>query len=266
MPILTLDQLRKIAYSPNAPAVNAIADTADAVLPKYKLTTLGRVQGFFSVVVEETGELYALVESLNYSAERAQAVFPSYFPTVQAALPYAHDEVAMANRVYGGRMGNVNPGDGYKYRGRGLIQITGHDNYALLQKLTGLPVLDNPDLVTSNAHLLECAAALFSRYSGIYDYCDNGDWNAVWALVGSGSATGKIINLQAHQSALAKVQASILTLGPVTSGSAPQAGDTAAPTADAPSQDVPAPAPAPDLLAELKALITKYSSPHSLAG
>jgi putative chitinase len=213
MSLITADQLRKAAPSANPKIVDAIASQADVVFTKYNLTTLARVWGFLSVTLEETGGLRVLTEGLNYSAARAHQVFPVIFPTVQSAAPYANNPEAFANKVYGGRMGNVNPGDGWRYRGQGLIQITGHDNFALLEKLTGLPLLANPDLVTSPEHMLECAVALFARYKGILDYADKGNWHAVWALVGSGRATGQVINLGNHEAALAKVQAAITSLG-----------------------------------------------------
>ena len=213
MSLITADQLRKAAPSANPKIVDAIASHADDVFTRYGLTTLARVWGFMSVTLEETGGLRVLTEGLNYSAARAHQVFPLMFPTVQAAAPYANNPEAFANKVYGGRMGNVNPGDGWRYRGQGLIQITGHDNFALLESLTKLPLLAHPEMVTSPDHMLECAVALFARYKGIFDYADKGNWHAVWALVGSGRATGQVINLGNHEAALAKVQAAITSLG-----------------------------------------------------
>jgi putative chitinase len=213
MSLIIADQLRKAAPSGNSKIVDAIASHADDVFTKYKLITLARVWGFLSVALEETGGLKVLSENLNYSAARAHQIFPRLFPTVQSAAPYANNPEAFANKVYGGRMGNVNPGDGWRYRGQGLIQITGHDNFVLLEHLTKLPLLANPEMVTSPEHMLECSAALFAHYAGIYDYADRGNWHAVWALVGSGRATGVVINLSNHEAALAKAQAAITSLG-----------------------------------------------------
>lgn len=102
---------------------------------------------FVAQVLHESGGLRYLAENLNYSAERLCAVWPKRFPTADRARPYAHNPEKLANYVYAGRMGNIEPGDGWKYIGRGLIQITGRSNYALVQELTGLQVLDDPGLL-----------------------------------------------------------------------------------------------------------------------
>lgn len=213
MSMITAAQLQRAAPLGRADIIAAIAAQADVVFPKYGLTTLNRVQIFLSIPIEETG-LRTLEEDLDhYSAARLHQVWPSRFPTVQSALGCAGNGHALAEAVYGHRMGNAAPGDGWRYRGQGLIQITGHDNFALLQHLTGLPLIEHPELVTDPAHMLECSVALFARYPSIMAYCDAGNAHAVWALVGSGRATGQIINLANHEAALAHVKAAIPALG-----------------------------------------------------
>ena len=114
---------------------------------------------FVSQVLHESGGLRYLAENLNYSAERLCAVWPKRFPNADRARPYAHDPEKLANYVYAGRMGNTEPGDGWKYFGRGLIQITGRSNYALMQELTGLQTLDDPDLLCEPGPALLSAVA-----------------------------------------------------------------------------------------------------------
>jgi putative chitinase len=100
----------------------------------------------FATAHHETGARFAPVEeNLNYSAKRLTQVWPSRFPSIAAATPYANNPQKLANKVYGGRMGNVAPDDGWRYRGRGFVQITGRDNYAKY----GLA--DNPDAASQNA-------------------------------------------------------------------------------------------------------------------
>ena len=93
----------------------------------------------------ETGGFTRLVENLNYSALRLTQVWPARFRNIAAAQPYAHNPEALANKTYGGRLGNIQPGDGWKYRGRGTKQTTGRDNYEVVESVTGMNVVSNPD-------------------------------------------------------------------------------------------------------------------------
>lgn len=102
-------------------------------LVRYGITTPRRLTAFLANVAHESADFTRLVENLNYTkAERIRAVWPSRFPTLGAATPYVRNPVGLANRVYSNRMGNGSEasGDGWRYRGRGLIQITGRANYA----------------------------------------------------------------------------------------------------------------------------------------
>lgn len=188
--------------------MSAIADSSASVFEKYQLNSRNRALGFLSTCLEESA-FKTLSENLNYSAERACQVYPREFPTLLSALPYAHNPQAFANKVYGGRMGDVGPNSGWLYRGQGLDQITGEDNFKLLSRLTGLDLVNHPELVTSPEHMLECACALFCQYPGILAYCDAGAFSHVWALVGTGRANGSVINLSNHEAALAALQKAI---------------------------------------------------------
>lgn len=110
-------------------------------------------------ILHESGMLTRLEENLYYSAERIAEVWPGRFPTVASARPYARDPVALANKVYGGRMGNLAPGDGWKYRGRGVIQITGRDNYERVGELMGQDLVGVPDLLAQPRYCLEACVA-----------------------------------------------------------------------------------------------------------
>lgn len=118
---------------------------------------------FLAQVLHESGMLQRLEEGLSYSAERLTQVWPRRFPSIASAQPYARNPRALANRVYGGRMGNTAPDEGWRYRGRGLIQITGRNNYALAQELTGLPLLDVPELLCEPEPALMASAAWWER-------------------------------------------------------------------------------------------------------
>lgn len=102
---------------------------------------------FLANIIHESAYLSKLEEDLRYSAAGMMRTWPTRFPNVGSTEGYVFNGPALANKVYGGRFGNVNPGDGWKYRGSGLMMVTFHDNFALVEKQTGLPVVQNPDLL-----------------------------------------------------------------------------------------------------------------------
>jgi putative chitinase len=110
---------------------------------------------FLAQMLVETQMLEKLSENLNYSAERLMAVWPHRFPTMDDARPYARNPEALANKVYGGRMGNDQPGDGWSYRGRGIPMVTGKDGYAWLGGLMGQDLVSNPELLEQPHFALE---------------------------------------------------------------------------------------------------------------
>lgn len=117
------------------------------------------VPNFLAQAILESGRLTSMEEKLSYSAQRLTEVWPRRFPTLASAQPYARNPRALANKVYGGRLGNVGPDDGWRYRGRALIQITGLYNYLQVQRLTGMPVVDNPDLLFEQEPAIRASAA-----------------------------------------------------------------------------------------------------------
>lgn len=119
---------------------------------------------FLAQALYETGNLEHLEESLNYRPETLQRVWPERFPCAARAIQYAFQPEKLANEVYGGRMGNNAWGDGWKFRGRGIPMITGHDNYAALAKLMGLPLLDDPDLLLKPDNAMRCGVLWWERH------------------------------------------------------------------------------------------------------
>lgn len=105
------------------------------------------IPDFLGQVLHECARLEHLEEDLHYTIASMMRVWPERFPTVASAQPYAMNPEALANKVYGDRLGNIAPGDGWKYRGSGCIQCTGLANFTLVQKLTGLPVVAQPELL-----------------------------------------------------------------------------------------------------------------------
>lgn len=106
------------------------------------------IPDFLGQVLHESAMLEQLEEGLYYKTPgRLMAIWPSRFKSRADETPFLCNPEALANKVYGGRMGNVSPGDGWRHRGSGLIQVTGADNLRALQKATGIPVFDKPELL-----------------------------------------------------------------------------------------------------------------------
>ena len=147
--------------------------TMKAGMALLKLTPI-RAAHFFAQTSHETGGFKAFSENLNYSAQGLQGIFGKYFPgTLEES--YARQPEKIANRVYADRMGNGNEasGDGWKYRGRGALQLTGKANYEAFAKYLGHnEVLENPDLVATK-YAFESAMFFFER-NKLWTICDKG--------------------------------------------------------------------------------------------
>jgi putative chitinase len=139
-----------------------IIAAAPVVFAKYQITTPLLVAHVMGQISHECGAGHDVVENLNYTASRMTQVWPSRFPSVASAQPYAGNPRALANKVYNGRMGNASGSDdGWNFRGRGACQTTGREGYARLAKATGLDVVNRPDLVNDPRYFLECGVADF---------------------------------------------------------------------------------------------------------
>ena len=145
------------------------------VCDKYEINTLERVAGFLAQVGHESGGLRFTVENLNYRAEALSRVWPSRFPP-GVAESYAMQPERIANRAYADRMGNGDEasGDGWAYRGRGLIQLTGKDNYAAFSLEANNEALTKPDLV-AEVELAALSAGWFWSRNGLNTLADNKD-------------------------------------------------------------------------------------------
>jgi putative chitinase len=165
--------------------VDGMAAASESAFAKYGLTTVQEVADFMAQISEETGGGTAIEENLNYTAARLCQVWPSRFPTLAAAMPYQHNPRALADNVYGGRMGNIGVDDGYTYRGRGLIQITGREWYRKLATATGLDLIGNPALANDPAHALEVACA-FWKLDGVNGFADAGNFREETVRINGG--------------------------------------------------------------------------------
>jgi putative chitinase len=121
-------------------SIDTLYEAFNTVLPRYDITTVERVAAFLAQCGHESADFTVLKENLNYSAEGLNKVFPKRFPTVAAAQPYNRNPEKIANKIYADRMGNgpEASGEGYKYRGRGAIQLTGKENYSKFAASLGM--------------------------------------------------------------------------------------------------------------------------------
>jgi putative chitinase len=155
-----------------------IPDSVLAQIPdtaaKFNITSPLRLAHFLAQCGHESGGWKATSENLNYSSKGLMGIFKKYFPTLALAEQYARKPIAIASRVYGGRMGNgAEPTqEGYKFRGRGYIQLTGKDNYSSFDKFVPEEIIANPDLVATKYPLM--SAAWFFNKNGLWVICDKG--------------------------------------------------------------------------------------------
>jgi putative chitinase len=161
-----LDKLK--GHIPDS-VIAAIPDTA----AKFNITNTLRLAHFLAQAGHESGQFKATSENLNYSSKGLLGIFPRYF-NAATAEQYARKPEMIASKVYGGRMGNgaESTKDGYKFRGRGYIQLTGKDNYTQFDKTVPEDILSNPDLV-STKYALQSAAWFFDK-NKLWSICDKG--------------------------------------------------------------------------------------------
>ena len=152
---------------------------------KYGLTTKLRIAHFMAQIEHESG-LKPISENLNYSASGLIRVFRKYFSDVEA-INFANQPQKIANRVYANRMGNGNEasGEGWKYRGRGFIQITGKINYFQLANDTDLDCLKNPDLLLQEANAM-ISALWFWNKAGLNKLADKNDLKGITKKINGG--------------------------------------------------------------------------------
>ena len=184
-PLLTAP---RIADSTGATLLRAslFAPHLAAAMKRWGIDTPLRQAAFLAQIGHESGRLTRLEENLNYSAQRLTQVWPARFPTVAEAQPFAGRPEALANRVYGGRMGNDRPGDGWRFRGRGLKQLTGRDNYTLYARASSHDVVSNPDQLLTPAVAAD-SAGWFWNANGCNALADKAAWAALTKRINGGT-------------------------------------------------------------------------------
>ena len=156
----------------------------NTAINRYQIVGHKRMAAFIAQVGHESGHLTRLMENLNYSADALRKTWPSRFG-VELATAAARKPEQIANIAYGSRMGNTAPGDGWKYRGRGLIQITGKNNYIDCGEALGLGLIAQPELLEKPQHAC-MSAAWFWAINGLNTLADAGKFTAITQRINGG--------------------------------------------------------------------------------
>lgn len=183
----TQDKLAQILH--NNHEIPAWFAALSTVLPKYNIITVEQVAEFFAQTAHESSNYTVLLENLNYSAAGLSKTFPNRFPTVTSALSIARQPEKIANSIYANRLGNGAPesGDGWRYRGRGIIQITGKANYQAASQFLfhDNRLVDNPDLALDKVTAVEIACWFWTTRH-LNDLVDHANFREVTRRINGG--------------------------------------------------------------------------------
>jgi putative chitinase len=175
--MITQEQLKQLL--PKNPYVEHWHRALDQLLPEYEIDSPQRIAAFVAQCAHESGGFTALVENLNYRWQSLRKVFPKYFPNDQIAQDYAgrpNKQEAIANRIYASRMGNGDEasGDGFRFRGRGLIQLTGRHNYTRFAASLEISPEDASEYLTTFEGAAQ-SACWFWETNKLNQWADKGD-------------------------------------------------------------------------------------------
>jgi putative chitinase len=170
----TLDKFKECIG--NTPYADHWYEAICEILPDYDINTVPRVAAFLAQTAHESGGYRAIKENLNYKAASLCKVWPRYFPNMDVANAYAQQPERIANRAYANRMGNgpEESGDGWKFCGRGLIQLTGKDNYSRYAQSLEISLDEASEHLTTFEGCVQ-SAAWFWEANNLNQYADNGD-------------------------------------------------------------------------------------------
>jgi putative chitinase len=184
MSILSLQQLKQMVKNPH---VDHWHEALDQLLDDYDINTPLRVAHFVAQCAHESGNFVFIKENLNYKAASLQKIFAKYFPTAELAAQYANKPEKIANRIYANRMGNGNEasGDGYRYCGRGLIQLTGKDNYTFFAGSLSIPVEEASDYLATFEGAAQ-SACWFWEQNNLNRFADANDTKGLTRAINGG--------------------------------------------------------------------------------
>jgi len=189
---MTQEQLQALGIDPKW--LGPLADT----FTKYGINTTQRQACFIGQCQHESNNFRTLEENLHYSAAGLMRVWPSRFPSTDVADQYANNPEKIANKVYAGRMGNVEDSDGFAFRGRGLVQLTGREAYANCGSGLGVDLLSNPDMLFDPEYACLSAGWFWNKKS-LNDLADTQDYETMTKRINGG-----IIGLDDRKAKIAK--------------------------------------------------------------
>lgn len=170
----------------------------EATFAKYDISTPIRQAAFIGQCAHESNNFKTLEENLNYRPETLMKVWPSRFPDLQTADKYAHNPQLLANKVYAGRLGNNQENDGWAFHGRGLIQLTGRENYERCGKALGIDLTNQPNLLVDPMYAC-MSAGWFWNKAGLNTLADAGDLDTMTKRINGG-----LIGIEDRKAKIAK--------------------------------------------------------------
>ena len=162
-------------------------DPLNAAFEKYGINTPLRQAAFMGQCQHESSNFLHLEENLHYSVVELMKTWPSRFPNINVAMQYANNPEKIANKVYEGRMGNNEEGDGWAYHGRGLIQLTGRDNYTKCGTALGFDLVSNPELLFQPKYAALSAGWFFNKH-GLNALADSKDYESMTMRINGGTS------------------------------------------------------------------------------
>ncbi|WP_086933815.1 glycoside hydrolase family 19 protein [Agarilytica rhodophyticola] len=185
---LTNDDLKNIMPKSSLDNIEFYLPSLNRKTSEFGILSPLQLAHFIAQIAHESGSFNYKVENLNYSTGALRAVFGKYFEDESTAEEYARKPEKIANVVYANRMGNGDTasGDGWRYRGRGLIQLTGRDNYASCSKAIGVDVEKNPDLLAGDADVIVAAACWFWQSRGLNQLAEQDDIKQITKKINGG--------------------------------------------------------------------------------
>ena len=184
---VTLNQLWNFFEDTDDFVLEKFVDPINKVIEEFEINTPQRISMFLAQIGHESAGLTRLHENLNYKAARLAQIFPKYFRDVDPD-EYANNPERIANRVYANRMGNgpENSGDGYRFRGRGAIQLTGRSNYTACGEDLEVDLINNPDYLETPEGAIRSAAWFWDQHD-LNDWADKGDVATVSKKINGGT-------------------------------------------------------------------------------